>query len=84
MPELTTAQWVLVILLVTIQIGLLLVGLVTLFRTPAERLTARDRLGPGLSGAVRRPDRLPGAGTQNQNRPPSSSVPPKPARSSTG
>lgn len=40
MPELTTAQLVLVILLVTIQLGLLLVGLITLFRTPAERLTA--------------------------------------------
>ncbi len=40
MPELTTAQLVLVILLGTIQLGLLLVGLITLFRTPAERLTA--------------------------------------------
>lgn len=40
MPELTTAQLVLVIVLGTVQLGLMLIGLITLFRTPAERLTA--------------------------------------------
>ena len=40
MPELTTAQWVLIAALGIAQFGLLIAGLVAVLRAPAQRLTA--------------------------------------------
>lgn len=40
MPELTTAQWVLIVALGIAQFGLLIAGLVAVLRAPAQRLTA--------------------------------------------
>lgn len=39
-PDLSTVQWILVGLLVAAQLTLLIAGLVSVLRTPAERLTA--------------------------------------------
>lgn len=39
-PDLDPGAWVLLGLLAAVQLGLLLAGLITVLRTPAERLTA--------------------------------------------
>ena len=40
MPELTTTQLVIIVVLGTVQLGLLLAGLITVARTPKEQLSA--------------------------------------------
>lgn len=40
LPDLSPGIWALLIVLIIVQVGLLLAGLITVLRTPAERLTA--------------------------------------------